>query len=123
MGDFMMVVLTALLAFFAFLTWRTYDRIEFLTGAMDSHGTMDIRLQVMKWNIEHPEHKIKLVWWDKTIEALPPYSHGDLAEVTQVHVMLPLGRRQGQNSLCRDLRLGCRRWCDYVTGKCRWPRE
>jgi hypothetical protein len=121
-----MIVLTFLLVVFTFLTWRTYKTIEFLTGAMESHSTLELRLEILKWNDQHPDKQIKMIWWDKTKTDTPTEgapTHGQPVAMDEVYFMLPLKKREGQNSLCRDIRTSLQAACQYVTGKCRWPRE
>ena len=53
---------TIVIAVFAFLTWKAYKRIEWFTGAYESHSAMSLRLQAKKENI-------KMLWWDPTKKA------------------------------------------------------
>jgi hypothetical protein len=38
-------VFTCVIAVFTFLVWRTYERMAFFTGAMESHSELMLRLQ------------------------------------------------------------------------------
>jgi hypothetical protein len=121
-----MIALTALIVVFTFLTWHTYKTIEFLTGAMESHGTIQLRLEILKWNDTHPDNQIKMTWWDRTKADTPTegaLAHGQPVTMNEVYFMLPLGKREGQASLCRDARTSLQALCRYTTARCRWPKE
>jgi hypothetical protein len=121
-----MIVLTAFLVLFAYLTWRSYKKIEFLTGAIESHDTQQIRLEIMKWNDQNPDKEIKMTWWDKTLADAPTeaaIAHGQPVIMKEIYFMLPLKKRKGQDSLSRDVRTFIEGLCQYVTGKSRWPKE
>ena len=48
--DWIMAVLTLIIAFFTFLVWKVYDRIAWLTGAMGSHSEIMLRIgQITNW--------------------------------------------------------------------------
>jgi hypothetical protein len=46
--EWVMAALAAATAGLAWATWRSSKRIEWFTGAMESHSTMDIRLQAKR---------------------------------------------------------------------------
>jgi len=63
-----MIILTLIIALLTFLLWKVYERIAWLTGAMETHSDLMLRIEAKRGINEQP---IKLVWWDPTI-ADPP---------------------------------------------------
>ncbi|MEJ1366540.1 MAG: hypothetical protein RPV21_08320 [Candidatus Sedimenticola sp. (ex Thyasira tokunagai)] len=93
MADWIIIVLTLVIAFFTFLVWKVYERIAWLTGAMESHSDLMLRLEA-KRGIKDGE-PIKLVWWDPTIEKPPvKHKHGKEIDLSTIYVYLPLNERK-----------------------------
>ena len=89
-----MVVLTLVIAFFTYLVWKVYDRIAWLTGAMETHSEIMLRIEAKRGINGQP---IKLVAWDPTIEAPPiKREHGQEIDVNTIYVYLPLGQRKNK---------------------------
>ncbi|MGE0383434.1 MAG: hypothetical protein AB7Q97_01810 [Gammaproteobacteria bacterium] len=87
MTDCIMILLTAIIAFFTFLVWKVYERIAWLTGAMESHSDIMLRIEAKRGINEEP---IRLVWWDPTIESLPTkQEHGSEIELKTIYCYLP----------------------------------
>lgn len=94
MTDCIMIVLTAVIAFFAFLVWRVYARIEWFTGSMESHSETMLRIEAKRGMNDKP---IKLVWWDPTIEPPPiKREHGQEVDMEIIYVFLPPGQRKNK---------------------------
>jgi hypothetical protein len=72
----------------AFATWRTAKKVEWLTGAMESHSFLMVRLAAK-------EQGVKCIWWDPTIEAPPPHSYREDAVLDSIRIFLPMEHRQG----------------------------
>jgi hypothetical protein len=96
-------VLTAVIALFTFLVWRVYRRIEWLTGAMETHSALQLRLEAAKV-ISPNGQQVRVVWWDPDI-APPPVTpeHGKEAEINQVYLYLPPKLRRNHKKLTRRL--------------------
>jgi len=47
-ANWIIVLLTLVIAFFTFLIFLVYERIEWLTGAMESHSDMMLRLEAIR---------------------------------------------------------------------------
>lgn len=92
MAEWIMAFLTLVIAFFTFLVWKVYERIAWLTGAMESHSNLMLRLEA-KRGIKDGE-PIKLIWWDPTIE-IPPVEreHGKDVDLSTMYVYLPPNER------------------------------
>jgi len=95
--DWIMVVLTLIIAFFTFLVWKVYDRIAWLTGAMESHSEIMLRIEARRGIKGKP---IKLVAWDPTIEPPPntKRKHRQKIDVKTIYVYLPLSQRKNKPS-------------------------
>lgn len=103
-----MIVLTALIALFTFLTWRTYKRIEWFTGAFTSHSMLATRIAAH-------EQKIRMVWWDPTKEPVPRKPvHGEPVDVEPIYQYVPLEMRSKQPTLWSDIEASIRRGARYL---------
>ena len=93
MVDCIMIILTIVIAFFTFLVWKVYDRIAWLTGAMETHSDLILRIEA-KRGIKDGE-PIKLIWWDPTIENTPvKREHGQEVDLNTIYIHLPLTERK-----------------------------
>ncbi|WP_169923954.1 hypothetical protein [Sulfurifustis variabilis] len=89
-----MVILTVIIAFFTYLVWKVYERIAWLTGAMESHSDIMMRIEAKRGINGDP---IKLVAWDPTIEPPPiKREHGEEIDVNTIYVYLPLDQRKNK---------------------------
>jgi hypothetical protein len=97
MADFFLVLLTAIIAFFTYLVWVLYDRIAWLTGAMESHSAILLRLEAARGvNTE----AVEVVWWDPTIERMPSTAvHGEPAKLERIYMAIPMRMRKHRKSL------------------------
>jgi hypothetical protein len=86
--DWIIAVLTFVIALFTCLVWRAYRRIAWLTGSMETHSDLMLRLQALKGDADGKP--IELVWWDPTI-ADPPgvREHGKPVDMKRIHIFLP----------------------------------
>lgn len=94
-----LAIFTGVVAFFSVLVWRTYYKIEFLTGSLDSHSTLQLWFKIQEWNAAHPDKKIESVWWDPTAATIteedPDYpAHGKPMTKGTIRFMLPLHLRK-----------------------------
>lgn len=95
MASWLMVVLTLVIAFFTYLVWKVYDRIAWLTGALESHSEIMLRIEAKRGVNSQP---IKLVAWDPTIESPPvKREHGQEIDVNTIYVYLPLSQRMNKH--------------------------
>jgi len=93
MADWIMIILTLVIAFFTFLVWKVYERIAWLTGAMESHSDIMLRVEAKRGIKDGKE--IKLIWWDPTIEKPPiKREHGQEIELDTIYVYLPPEERK-----------------------------
>ena len=85
--DWIMVTLTLVIAVFTFLVWKVYERIAWLTGAMESHSDIMLKIEALRGINDKP---IEVVWWDPTIEPPPgTKEHGQPMELNRIYVYLP----------------------------------
>ena len=68
MTNWIMIFLTLVIALFTYLVWKVYERIAWITGAMETHSDLMLRIEARRGINGEP---IKLVWWDPTIQPLP----------------------------------------------------
>ena len=102
MTNFLMVLLTAVIALFTFLVWKVYERIAWLTGAMETHSDLMLRIEAKRGINDSP---IKVVWWDPTIEKPPgKREHGKEVELNTIYCYLPPRERRVQPSWCSKLK-------------------
>jgi hypothetical protein len=86
-----MVVCTFIIAVFTYLVWKTYDRIAWLTGAMETHSELMLRIEAKRGINGVP---INLVAWDPTLESPPnKREHGQEIDVSTIYFYLPPGQR------------------------------
>lgn len=82
-------LLTVAIALFAYLTWKAYHRIEWLTGAMESHSEMMLRLKAL-------EQEVNVVWWDPSRKDFPPFKgeHNTPAVLEEIRLGVPPEHRE-----------------------------
>jgi hypothetical protein len=101
MSEVILIVLTAIIAFFTYLVWLVYSRIAWLTGAMESHSTLLVRIEAARGIDDKP---IEVVWWDPTIEPFPfKGAHGQVATLDRIYAGMPVKYRQIQRGIWRRL--------------------
>lgn len=102
LANWLMIIITLLVAFISLMAWRTSQLIAWITGAMESHSSIMLRLEAKRGVGEQP---IKVIWWDPTIEA-PPISrkHGEEADIKCIYSYVPLKERKSR-------RMWLVRWC------------
>ncbi|TAK05823.1 hypothetical protein EPO44_06225 [bacterium] len=94
MAEWIIVILTLVIAFFTFLVWKVYERIAWLTGAMETHSDLMLRIEARRGINGEP---IKLVWWDPTIEKIPTRKqHGEEVDLSTIYIYLPMEMRQNK---------------------------
>lgn len=100
--DLIMVFLTFVIAALTYLVWKVYERIAWLTGAMESHSDLMLRIEALRGA---PNGKpIDLIWWDPSIKEAPiVQEHGKKVELNQIYVYLPPRLRQKKPSLKQRL--------------------
>ena len=85
--DWIMIILTLVIAIFTFLVWKVYDRIAWLMGSMETHSDLILRIEAKRGINDAP---IKLLWWDPTIEAIPTKKqHGEEIDLSTIYIYLP----------------------------------
>lgn len=70
---------TLVIAICSALVYLSYHRIEWLTGAMESHSDFQRLMKIQEWNAQHPDKPIKAVWWDWS-RGEPAYEPGEKPE-------------------------------------------
>ena len=100
--DWLLVFLTLVIAVLTYLIWKVYERIAWLTGAMESHSDLMLRIEALRGIGRKP---IELVWWDPTIENVPTVKeHGKPVEMNRIYIYLPPKLRQNKPSTWKRLR-------------------
>jgi hypothetical protein len=103
--DWIIAVLTFVIAVFTFRVWRVYWRIAWLTGSMETHSNLMLRLQALKGGADGKP--IELVWWDPTIEDAPGVrEHGKPVDMKRIHIYLPPELRRNKPPLWKRLWTG-----------------
>jgi hypothetical protein len=94
--------LTFALVVLAFLTWRTYMKMAWLSGALESHSQLMLHMKAM-------ERGVKVVWWDPDL-AKPPKTraHGESVNLDTIYSDLPQHERSGWINATKWQRF--RRW-------------
>ncbi len=100
--DWLLVFLSLVVAVLTYLVWKVYERIAWLTGAMESHSALMLQIEALRGIKEKP---IELVWWDPTIEDIPSVKeHGKPVEINRIYVYLPPKLRRNKPSTWERLR-------------------
>ena len=85
--DWLMVIISGLLLIISYFAWRISSRVAWLTGAMETHSTMMLRIEAKRGINGQP---IKIIWWDPSREAFPfPGEHGTEAELNEIYLGIP----------------------------------
>ena len=86
---------TAGIFILTFQLWRIHQRTVWLTGAMETHSDLMLRLQAKQQGIE-------MIWWDPTVEIFPfKGEHGKSVELNRILVGVTLKHRRNQPSAFR----------------------
>ncbi len=94
--DWVMVVITVLIAFVSLMAWRVSKLVAWLTGAIESHSSLMLRLEARRGV---PGEPVKVVWWDPTLGDPPlERKHGEEAELHCIYTCLPPRQRQRRRS-------------------------
>lgn len=83
--NWLLVLLTLLLVFLTFLVWKVYERIAWLTGSMETHSDLMLRIEALRGINDKP---IELIWWDPTIAEPPVHPEPWEASRTEPHTHL-----------------------------------
>ena len=87
LAEWLMVAITALLVFLGILAWRINKHVMWLTGALESHSTLMLRLEAKRGVKDTP---IKVIWWDPNREEAPfDGAHGKEADLDNIHLFFP----------------------------------
>jgi hypothetical protein len=98
-----MVFISALLLIISFFAWRISSRVAWLTGAMETHSTMMLRIEAKRGIKEKP---IKLIWWDPSIEPFPfSGEHNTEAELSEIYLGIPPKHRRANQNWCGKFKL------------------
>jgi len=85
--DLLMVIISGLLLILSFFVWRINARVSWLTGAMESHSTMMLRIEA-KLGVE--KEPIKVIWWYPTMQKFPfSGEHGQEAKLNKIYLGIP----------------------------------
>ena len=78
------LLLAGAIVYFAWASWRVSSRLAWLTGAMESHSDIMMRLEAQK-------QEIPMVWWDPTVEVFPDegIAHSKECRMNKIAVGLP----------------------------------
>jgi hypothetical protein len=60
-AHWLLVFLTLVIAIFTYLAWKVYEKIAWLTGAIESHSDLMLRIEALRGI--HGK-ATELVWWD-----------------------------------------------------------
>ena len=80
---------TAIIAILSYRLWRSSKRVEWLTGALESHSEIQLAIAAKGAGME-------VIWWDPTLEKVPSVrKHGEQRDLSRVYTFLPLRERAG----------------------------
>jgi hypothetical protein len=118
--EILITVATVLIAIFTGLVWKINKRMEWLTGAIESHSTTMLRIEVEKAGKE-------IIWWDPSIKDFPDKGeHQQPCELKTIYLGIhPKLRANQPESMCYRLGLFVRDfwekprdcWDDFLLGK------
>lgn len=102
MAEWILVILTLVIACFTYLVWKVYERIAWLTGAMETHSDLMLRIEALRGINGAP---IKLLWWDPTIQKVPTKKeHGQEIDLSTIYMYLPLEMRRNNPTSSQKLK-------------------
>jgi len=120
MDTFLATIATLAIAIIAALVWKINKRVEWLSGAMESHSALMLRLEAENRGIE-------LEWWDPSIEEFPREGqHGEPCKIQKIYIGIdPKLRKNKPQSLfyrlglfVRDFRENIENcWDDFSAGR------
>lgn len=69
------------------------DRVAWLTGALESHSEVRLKLDAKRDGVE-------MIWWDPTVSPVPiAPKHGERVELSTIYLFVPQGLRIGKEKL------------------------
>ena len=87
MATVLAVIFTGVIALCTYLVWKCYARIEWVTGAMETHSNLTLMIEVSRRINGQP---IEMIWWDPSIEGWPSNAqHGAPAELKEIRIGVP----------------------------------
>jgi hypothetical protein len=100
---------TVIIAVFTGLVWKINNRMARLTGVMESHSTIMLRMEAKKQGIP-------IEWWDPTINDFPREGkHQEQCELKTIYLALdPKLRENPPESACYQLGLFVRDFWDNL---------
>ena len=100
--NWLLVFLTLLLVVLTYLVWKVYEQIAWLTGSMETHSDLMLRIEALRGIDNKP---IELIWWDPTIEDPPIFpEHGKPVELKRIHIFVPPELRHRKQRIGKRLR-------------------
>ncbi len=80
---------TVAIAVFSWMLWRSNKRIEWFTGAMQTHSEIQLAIAAKA-------AKMEVIWWDPTLEKVPTVrKHGEPRDLSHVYIFVPPNERVG----------------------------
>lgn len=100
--EWLMVAITFLLLIISFLAWRISRRVAWLTGAMESHSTLMLRIEAKRGVNGEP---LKVKWWDPNREEIPfKGAHDKEADLECIYLYLPPKYRLCKHGILRKFK-------------------
>ena len=86
-ANWVIAIFTIVIAVLSFAVHTVYRRIEWLTGAMETHSNWMLRIRAFEGINGEP---IEMVWWDPS-EGDPPVEkkHGEPVKLDPIYIYLP----------------------------------
>ena len=92
-ANWIIVFLTLVIALFTILIFLVYERIEWLTGAIESHSDMMLRLEAIR--VSRVGEPIEIIWWDPSVDSPPlKYDHESKLELGLIYRSVPPKHRK-----------------------------
>ena len=110
MMELLVAMGTLVIAVFTGLVWKINKRMEWLTGAMESHSDIMLRLEAHKQGIP-------MELWDKSVDPFPrQYGHKEPYKLEKIYIGVhPALRKEPPPSTCYQIGTlfsGLRNWRD-----------
>lgn len=100
-------IFTAFIAFFTYLVWVAYERIEWLTGSMESYAARMLQIEAARGVPAAPgapHVPVEVVWWDPTVKPfLFTGVHAAPANLDRIYLGVPLRYRLYHRRLWQKL--------------------
>ena len=80
-------IATVVIAILSRSLWQSNKRVEWFTGALESHSEIQLAIAAKEAGME-------VIWWDPNIAKVPTVrKHGEPRDLTRIYIYLPPNER------------------------------